>query len=110
MLVPKAQIEYEKVMIAEHGEEAWNRLSAERSICPDNKLAYNLWQRLNWVSRGSLNGLDALYKSSGICKKHIFKSIDKYCQGSGNSIFTEWASRLPVRMEVAIGHLLKLSP
>ena len=75
MSVPKAQIEYEKVMIAEHGEEAWNRLSAERSICPDNKLAYNLWQRLNWVSRGSLNGLDALYKSSGICKSIYLKAL-----------------------------------
>ena len=50
--MPKAQIEYEKVMIAERGEEAWNRLSADRSICPDNKWAYNLWQRLNLVSRG----------------------------------------------------------
>ena len=30
--------------------------------------------------------------------------------GSGISIFTEWASRLPMRMEVAFGHLLKLSP
>ena len=63
MSVPKAQIEYEKVMIAEHGEEAWNRWSADRSICPDNKWAYNLWQRLNLVSRGSLNGPDAFIKA-----------------------------------------------
>ena len=50
-------------MIAEHGEEAWNRLSADRSICPDNQWVYNLWKRLNLVSRGSLNGPDAFIKA-----------------------------------------------
>ena len=38
------------------------------------------------------------------------KTLGAYGQGSGISIFTEWASRLPMRMEVAFGHLLKLSP
>ena len=31
-------------------------------------------------------------------------------QGSGNSIFNYWGSRLPLRMEVAFGHLKKLPP
>ena len=31
-------------------------------------------------------------------------------QGSGNSIFTEWASRLPLRMKVAFGPSEKLPP
>ena len=90
--VPKAQIEYEKVMIAEHGEEAWNRLSADRSICPDNKWAYNLWLRLNLVSRGSLNGPDAFIKA--------VESVKAYNEKHGKELATVHQKDINGRIEI----------
>ena len=90
--MPKAQIKYEKVMIAEHGEEAWNRLSADRSICPDSKWAYNFWQRLNLVSRGSLNAPDAFIKA--------VESVKAYNEKHGKELATVHHKKINGRIEI----------
>ena len=90
--VPKAQIEYEKVMIAEHGEEAWNRLSADRSICPDNKWAYHFWHRLNLVSRGSLNAPDAFITA--------VESVKAYNEKHGKELATLHQKKINGRIEI----------
>ena len=38
------------------------------------------------------------------------RNLSRVSQGSGNIIFTNWASRLPLRMEVAFGHLKSYLP
>ena len=81
-----------KVLIAKHGEEAWNRLSADRSICPDNKWSYNLWQKLNLVSRGFLNSPDAFIKA--------VESVKAYTEKHNMELATVNQKEINARIEI----------
>ena len=63
LTVPHALLEYEKLMIEKHGEDCWFAWSGDRSVVPDKKWVDNLWQRLNLINRGTLNGPDSYIRA-----------------------------------------------
>ena len=77
-------------IVKKHGT-AWNRYSADRSICP-NKWAYNLWQRLNLVSRGSLYDPDAFIKA--------VESVNAYNEKHGKELATVHEIKINGRIEI----------
>ena len=63
LTVPQAILEYEREMIEKHGEDCYFAWCGDRSVVPDKKWVDNLWQRLNLVNSGTLNGPDSYVRA-----------------------------------------------
>ena len=63
LTVPQAILEYEREIISKHGEDCYFSWCGDRSVVPDKKWVDNLWQRLNLVNRGTLNGPDSYVRA-----------------------------------------------